>query len=105
MADDRGLQAERTALAWVRTLLGAGAAAAVAVRHELPGADGPRWTLLAALGLAAAVLGLAAVGVARARRLVAGAGLAAHHRGVRATVGWLLVAQAGALACVVAPGS
>jgi uncharacterized membrane protein YidH (DUF202 family) len=65
--DDRGLQAERTELAWVRTALACGALAALATRF---GAGSGSTAAALALGILVAVPGMAAavrVGALRAQ--------------------------------------
>jgi uncharacterized membrane protein YidH (DUF202 family) len=51
-ADERGMQAERTRLAWVRTLLAATAATVLIARASDPGAERIAATVLAVLGMA-----------------------------------------------------
>lgn len=58
--DDRGLQAERTELAWVRTALACGALAALATRF---GAGSGSTAAALALGILVAVPGMAAAAV------------------------------------------
>lgn len=53
---DPGLQPERTALAWFRTLLGYGALLALALRHSWYRAGVPFWTSLAVLMVVAFIL-------------------------------------------------
>lgn len=53
---DPGLQPERTALAWFRTLLGYGALLALALRHSWYRAGVPFWTSLAVMMVVAFIL-------------------------------------------------
>jgi hypothetical protein len=54
--NDPGLQPERTALAWFRTLLGYGALMALALKHNWHHAGVPFWLSLGVLALVAVIL-------------------------------------------------
>ncbi len=86
--DDRGLQFERTTLAWWRTGLATVAVGVLVARQSDPGAE--RW--LAAIGVGAALLAAVALATMRMRQLERREPAAAAP-GRRATMG-----LAGALA-------